>query len=109
MTGDLVDGPFGALDQRQIASLAGLAPITRQSGAWRGRAFIRGGRALLREALYMPALSAIQHNADMKRVFQRLCDNAKPAKLALTAVMPKLIILANALLRHNRKWTPKAR
>ena len=99
---------LGALDQRQIASLAGLAPITRQSGAWRRRAFIRGGRALLREALYMPALSAIQHNDHMKRVFQRLCDNAKPAKLALTAVMPKLIILANALLRDNRKWTPNA-
>jgi transposase len=99
---------LGALDQRQIASLAGLAPITRQSGNWRGKAFIRGGRALLREALYMPALVAIQHNADAKRVFQRLTENGKAAKLALTAVMRKLIILANALLRDRRKWAPKA-
>lgn len=99
---------LGALDQRQIASLAGLAPITRQSGAWRGKAFIRGGRALLREALYMPALVAIQHNPDAKRVFQRLCKNGKPAKVALTAVMRKLIILANALLRDRREWAPKA-
>lgn len=99
---------LGDLDQRQIASLAGLAPITRQSGNWRGRAFIRGGRALLREALYMPALVAIQHNEDAKRVFQRLTANGKPAKLALTAVMRKLIVLANALLRDQRRWTPKA-
>ena len=99
---------LGALDQRQIASLAGLAPITRQSGAWRGRAFIRGGRAMLREALYMPALAAIQHNPDAKRLFRRLSQNGKPAKVALTAVMRKLIVLANALLRDQRRWTPKA-
>ena len=99
---------LGALDQRQIASLAGLAPITRQSGAWRGRAFIRGGRAMLREALYMPALAASQHNPDAKRLFRRLSQNGKPAKVALTAVMRKLKVLANALLRDQRRWTPKA-
>lgn len=99
---------LGTLDQRQIASLAGLAPIPRQSGAWRGKAFIRGGRALLREALYMPALVAIQHNADLKRAFQRLTTNAKPAKVAVTAVMRKLIILANALIRDRRRWADHA-
>lgn len=95
---------LGSLDQRQIASLA---PITRQSGTWRGKAFIRGGRALLREALYMPALVAIRFNPDLKRAYDRLTNNGKPKKLALTAVMRKLIILANALVRDKRKWTPQ--
>ncbi|MGB5821684.1 MAG: IS110 family transposase [Saonia sp.] len=98
---------LGSLDQRQIASLAGLAPITRQSGAWRGKAFIRGGRAALRETLYMPALVAIRFNPDLKSTYQRLTENGKPKKVALVAVMRKLIILANALIRENRKWTPK--
>lgn len=98
---------LGSLDQRQIASLAGLAPITRQSGTWRGKAFIRGGRALLREALYMPALVAIRFNPNLKRAYDRLTANGKPKKLALIAIMRKLIILANALVRENRKWTPQ--
>lgn len=98
---------LGSLDQRQIASLAGLAPITRQSGTWRGKAFIRGGRALLREALYMPALVAIRFNPDLKRAYDRLTANGKPKKIALIAVMRKLIILANALVRENRIWTPQ--
>lgn len=97
---------LGALDQRAAASLAGLAPMTRQSGQWRGRAFIQGGRALVREALYMPALVALRFNPDLKAVYDRLRAAGKPAKLAITAVMRKLLILANALLRDNRKWTP---
>ena len=99
---------LGTLDQRRIAALAGLAPITRQSGNWRGRSFIQGGRALLREALYMPALVAIRFNPDLKRTYDRLQGNGKPAKAAITAVMRKLIILANALLRDKRKWSPEA-
>lgn len=99
---------LGDLDQRQIAALAGLAPITRQSGTWRGRSFIQGGRALLREALYMPALVAIRVNPDLKRLYDRLTGNGKPAKVAITAVMRKLIILANALLRDKREWLPEA-
>ena len=99
---------LGDLDQRQIAALAGLAPITRQSGSWRGRSFIRGGRALLREALYMPDLVAIRFNPDLKHGYQRLIARGKPAKVAITAVMRKLVILANALLRDSRKWTSQA-
>ncbi|MEM8820436.1 MAG: IS110 family transposase, partial [Pseudomonadota bacterium] len=72
------------------------------------RAFIRGGRALLRQALYMPALAAIQHNPDTKRLFQRLTAKGKPAKRALTAVMRKLIILAKALLQDQRSWSESA-
>ena len=98
---------LGELDQRQIASLAGLAPISRESGTWRGHAFIRGGRAALRETLYMPALVAIRFNPDLKSVYERLTERGKPKKVAITAVMRKLIILANALIRDGRKWTPE--
>jgi transposase len=66
----------------------------RQSGAWKGRAFIRGGRAQLRKALYMPALVACRFNDDLKTVHARLIAAGKPAKVAITAVMLKLIVLA---------------
>lgn len=95
---------LGNMDKRQTAALAGLAPITRQSGKWQGKSFIRGGRAHLRQALYMPALVAMRYNPDMKKTYQRLLENGKPAKVAIVAVMRKLIITANALLRDNRKW-----
>jgi transposase len=97
---------LGTLDQRAAASLAGLAPMTRQSGQWRGKAVIQGGRSIVREALYMPALVAARFNPDLKTVYDRLMTAGKPAKLAITAVMRKLLILANASLRDHRKWTP---
>lgn len=104
----LIDMPeLGALDAKQAASLAGLAPITRESGNWKGRAFIRGGRASLRQALYMPALVACRFNADLNAVYERLVSAGKPAKLAITAVMRKLVVLANALLRDDRTWSEK--
>lgn len=103
----LVDMPeLGTLDQRQAASLAGLAPATRQSGTWSGRACIRGGRAQLRQALYMPALVAARFNPDLKAKYDQLIAAGKPPKVAITAVMRKLLILANALLRDRREWTP---
>ncbi len=97
---------LGALEPGAAASLAGLAPFTRQSGRWKGAAKIGGGRAELRRALYMPALTAARFNPDLKAVYDRLRAKGKPAKVALTAVMRKLIILANALIRDDRKWTP---
>lgn len=103
----LIDMPeLGALDQRQAASLAGLAPATRQSGTWSGRACIRGGRAQLRQALYMPALVAARFNPDLKAKYDQLIAAGKPPKVAITAVTRKLLILANALLRDRREWTP---
>ena len=87
------------LDNGQAASLAGLAPVARQSGHWTGRAFIRGGRADVRQALYMPALVAMRFNPDLKAKYDHLIETGKPAKKALTAIMRKLIVLANALLR----------
>ncbi|SDA82884.1 transposase, partial [Sinorhizobium sp. NFACC03] len=103
----LIDMPeLGTLDQAQVASLAGLAPVARQSGQWIGRAFIRGGRANVRRALYMPALVAIRFNPDLKAKYDRLKAAGKASKLAITAVMRKLIIIANALLRDGRIWEP---
>jgi transposase len=104
----LADMPeLGSLDQSQVASLAGLAPVARESGTSRGRRTIRGGRAHVRQALYMPALVAARFNPDLKTKYQALLAAGKPAKVALAAIMRKLIILANALLRDQRHWTPK--
>lgn len=98
---------LGTLDPRCAASLAGLAPIARDSGQYRGRRFIRGGRAQLRQALYMPALVAVRFNAGLKAKYEALRAAGKPPKVALTAVMRKLLILASALLRDGRTWTEK--
>lgn len=98
---------LGDLDAKQAASLAGLAPITRQSGKWHGKARITGGRKHVRDALYMPALVACRHNPDMAAKYQNLIAAGKPAKVAMTAIMRKLIVLANTLVKANRKWTEK--
>jgi transposase len=104
----LIEMPeLGTLEARQAASLAGLAPVARQSGRWTGRAFIRGGRASVRIGLYMPALAATRFNPDLTAKHRQLVAAGKPAKLALTAVMRKLLVLANALLKARRTWTPK--
>ena len=99
---------LGTLDAKQAGSLGGVAPITRQSGTWRGKAMIRGGRPGLRKALYMPALVACRYNPDLKAVYDRLIGAGKPAKVAIVAVMRKLLVLANALIRDNRKWATNA-
>lgn len=99
---------IGTLERKRVASLAGLAPITRQSGQWNGKAFISGGRKALRDALYMPALVAIRYNPDLKARYDALREAGKPAKVAIVAVMRKLIELANALVKADRMWTEKA-
>ena len=102
----IIDMPeLGTLGNGQAASLAGLAPIARQSGQWIGRSFIRGGRANVRHALYMPALVAMRFNPQLKAKYDQLIAAGKPAKKAITAIMRKLVVLANALLRNGRKWT----
>jgi transposase len=105
--GLMVDTPeLGRIDHEQAASLVGLAPIANDSGQTRGKRSIRGGRRRARRALYMAALSAIRFNPQIKTKYQALIKAGKPAKVALVAVMRKLLILANALIRDNRKWTP---
>lgn len=104
----LIEMPeLGELDEKAAGKLAGLAPSDRQSGRWTGRAFIVGGRAIVRQALYMPALVATRFNPDLKTKYDTLRKAGKPPKVAITAIMRKLVVLANALLRKQQKWTPK--
>ena len=104
----LVDMPeIGTLDCKQVASLAGLAPMSQSSGKWQGKARIQGGRPNLRHAIFMPALVAIRHNAELKAKYEQLVAAGKEKKVAITAVVRKLLVLANALLRDHRKWVEK--
>jgi transposase len=97
---------LGRLNRREIASLAGLAPYTRQSGQWKGRSMIGGGRAPLRAALYMAALSAIRCNHVLKSFYQRLLSAGKPKMVALIAVARKILTILNAMLRDKKQWQP---
>ena len=98
---------LGRMEAGQAASLSGLAPVARQSGRWSGKAYIRGGRANVRQALYMPALVAMRFNPDLKAKYDQLIGAGKAPKVAITAIMRKLTILANAQLKAGRPWTPK--
>lgn len=103
----LADMPeLGRLDRRQAAALAGLAPFTRQSGQWRGKSFIGGGRAHVRCALFMAALSAARFNPTLKTFHQRLIAAGKPKMVALVAVARKLLVILNAVLRDQKPWQP---
>ena len=95
---------LGSLDRRHIASLAGLAPYTRQSGRWRGRSMIAGGRSAVRSASFMAALVASRHNPPLKDFYLRLICAGKPKMVALIAVARKLLTILNAILRDNQPW-----
>jgi transposase len=97
---------LGALNRRQIASLAGLAPFIRQSGRWKGRSKIGGGRSSLRAGLYMAALSAIRCHPQLKVFYRRLVSAGKPKMVALIAVARKLLTILNAMLRDQKPWQP---
>jgi transposase len=98
---------LGALDRRKIAALVGLAPWTRQSGQWRGKSFIGGGRKSVRTALFMAAMVAARHNPVLKTFRDKLVAAGKPKLVALIAVARKLLSILNALLRDNQRWQPK--
>jgi transposase len=95
---------LGQLGRREIAALAGLAPFTRQSGQWRGRSFIGGGRTVVRTVLFMGAMVAKRHNPVLKAFFERLRAAGKPKMVALIAVARKLLTILNAIIRDNRPW-----
>jgi len=95
---------LGALDRRQIAALVGLAPWTRQSGRWRGKSFIGGGRARVRSALFMGALVAVKHNRALKAFYERLIAAGKEKMVALIAVARKLLTILNAIVRDSQPW-----
>lgn len=101
----LIEPPeLGSLSGKQVTSLAGLAPISRQSGKWQGKERIQGGQANLRRAIYLQAILATRFNPDMKAKYEQLISAGKCKKQAITAVMRKLVVMANALLRDDREW-----
>ncbi|MEO1191183.1 MAG: IS110 family transposase [Pseudomonadota bacterium] len=95
---------LGSLNRHQVAALTGVAPMTQQSGKWRGKSFICGGRANVRTALYQATLSAVRYNPQLATFYQRLVARGKPKKLALIAAARKLVILLNAILRDKKPW-----
>lgn len=90
---------LGKVGDKQIVALAGLAPYSQDSGAFKGVRRIQGGRSQVRRVLYMAALVAIRHNPILMTFYNRLKERGKPSKVALTAVMRKLIILANRIMK----------
>jgi len=95
---------LGTLTRQQIAALAGVAPFNRDSGTWRGRRSIAGGRAPVRSALYMSILVAIRRDLPLAVTYRRLRNAGKPAKVAIVACMRKLITILNAILRDKQPW-----
>ena len=95
---------LGALNRRAIAALTGVAPFARDSGQHRGRRMIWGGRADVRSVLYMAAVTAARINPVIKSFYLRLKQAGKPAKVALTACMRKLLTILNTMLRNNQSW-----
>jgi len=98
---------LGALNRREIAALAGVAPIANDSGKHRGRRFIWGGRADVRAVLYMAAISAIRCNTVIKAFADRLKKAGKPPKVVIVACMRKLLTIMNSMLKNNTPWNPK--
>ncbi len=98
---------LGSLNAKQAGLLAGLAPLACDSGKRNGQRRIRGGRQAVRNGVYMAALSAVRFNPHLKRFYERLVAAGKVKKLALTAVMRKLIVLANELIKEDRLWSPE--
>jgi transposase len=97
---------LGTLDRRAIAALVGVAPFNRDSGTFRGRRTIWGGRAQVRHILYMAAFTAIRSNPVIKDFYERLIGRGKPHKVALVACMRKMITILNAMARSNTPWNP---
>lgn len=105
----LADVPeLGSLDRKAIAALVGVAPLACESGMLRGRRMVWGGRARVRAVLSMAALVATRHNPTIRAFYQRLCAVGKPKKVALTACMHKLLLIANSILRHRTPWSAPA-
>ena len=98
---------LGTLNRQQIAALAGLAPLNNDSGKFRGKRYIRGGRGSVRTALYMATLSAVRFNPKLKTFYQRLCATGKCFKKAITACMRKLLVVLNSILKNKTPFLQK--
>lgn len=97
---------LGHLSRRTIAALVGVAPWSRESGAWRGPRRCWGGRADVRPALYMATLAGIRHNPILRAFYERLRQAGKLKKVAIVACMHKLLTILNAMLKHQQPWAP---
>lgn len=95
---------LGSLDRKKIAALVGVAPLNCDSGKYRGRRRIMGGRAEVRRSLYMAAVAALRYNPTIKSFYDRLIDAGKPPKLALTACMRKILVTLNAMMKNRSYW-----
>jgi transposase len=107
--GVIADLPeLGRFSSKEISALAGLAPLNRDSGTMRGKRAIWGGRASVRRALYMAALTATRYNKKIKAFYKKLCSAGKAKKVAITACMHKLLIIMNAMIKNNQPWHAEA-
>lgn len=97
---------LGKIGRAEIAALVGVAPMNKDSGTKKGRRSIKGGRFYVRKALYMPVLAVIRHNMPLKAYYKELIAKGKKKKVAVVAIMRKMILTLNAMLRDNRCWTP---
>jgi transposase len=98
---------LGQRSPKAIAALAGLAPLNRDSGAFRGKRAIAGGRPRLRQALYMAAVATIRSRSRFARLYKAMTAAGKPAKVALIAIARKILVTANAVLRDQRSFQPR--
>ena len=95
---------LGQLNRREIAALVGVAPMNKDSGQYRGKRYIRGGRTQVRKVMYMAMLSAIQSNPKFKQQYDRMLDAGKPRKVAIVACMRKLITILNTMVKNGTMW-----
>ena len=98
---------LGQLNRKEVAALVGVAPMNKESGAYKGQRKIRSGRYRIRTALFMAMLSAIQSNAKFKRIYTRLVDAGKPKKVALIACMRRLMTILNVMVKNDQEWDEK--
>ncbi|MBB1377150.1 IS110 family transposase [Pseudoalteromonas sp. SR43-2] len=98
---------LGCVNNKEAASLVGVAPFNRESGAYQGKRMIRGGRPKIRTAMYMAMMSAIQCNPKFKAIYHRLVAAGKPKKVAIIACIRKLIVIINSMVRDGVMWDPK--
>ncbi len=107
--GIIADLPeLGKLSSKQISALVGLAPLNRDSGTMRGKRIIWGGRASVRNIMYMATLVAIRYNTKITVFYERLCATGKKKKVAIIACMHKLLIIMNAMIKANQPWRHEA-
>jgi len=98
---------LGYLSNKQAAALVGVAPINRESGAYKGTRRIRGGRAQIRTVMFMGMMSAMQCNPVFKATYQRLVAAGKPKKVAIIVCLRKMVVILNAMVRDGQYWSPK--